>query len=94
MPETISISEAERDLRGLLQSLRRDASITVVDEDGAPMATLIRAKAEAEKEANEAAMSVDEWQAAWDHLAEEVSAKWKGDKSGLDELRESRERLD
>ncbi len=101
MKEAISIEEAERDLRGLLLSLRDSESVTVLDEEGTPVAALTGLKSEAKKATTQAegasavkGMSIDEWLEGMERLAKEVDAAWKGDKSGLDELRESRERLD
>lgn len=37
MPKTISIEEAERDLRRVLESLSEGECVTVVDETGAPL---------------------------------------------------------
>ena len=37
MPETISVEEAERDLRHVLESLSEGERVTAVDETGAPL---------------------------------------------------------
>lgn len=94
MPKTISIEEAERNLRGLLQSLDWGEAVTVTGEDGAPVAQ-IRSIREREK-LDETPEEKDwephhEWTRAMEELAQEVDRLWDGKKSALEELRDERD---
>ena len=65
--------------------MRPGEKVTLVDEAGMPLATVVRPDAGAERP-----MSIEQWEAEWDALAEEVSKAWKGDLNAVEAVAEQR----
>jgi len=90
MPKTISVEEAERDLRHVLESLSEGERVTVVDETGAPLGEVMGTP-------NDLSPSRDEREAfmdRWEELSEQIGEAWDGEKSAVEQLQEDRSRLD
>ena len=66
MPKTISIDEAERNLRELLSSLADDERITIVDEAGVPLGEVRRTIS------GEGAEEGEDFMERWEQLAQEI----------------------
>lgn len=91
MPKTVSIDEAERNLRELLSSLADDERITIVDEAGVPLGEV---SASSEKSKSEKRQELDGWMEQMKDHARQIDEGWIGDKSALDQLEEDRNRLE
>ncbi|MEW6211622.1 MAG: hypothetical protein AB1631_24870 [Acidobacteriota bacterium] len=85
MSRSISIETAGRELESILKQLSPGESVTLVDSNGSPVATLISLTAPAEKK-----LSTEERMARWEALAQEVGRAWKGDKGAVETLSEMR----
>ncbi len=95
MSRTVAITEAERNLRGILHSLEQGESATVLDEKRRPLATLTSLKPnriENEKEAREKAVA--EWVEGMKKLGKEIDAAWISEKGAVETVSEMRGRLD
>lgn len=90
MPRTISVEEAERDLRQILESLSEGERVTVVDEAGAPLGDVAATVREDPRTRDEREAFMDRWE----ELAQRIGEAWDGEKSAVEQLREDRSRLD
>lgn len=68
-----------------LGRMRPGEKVTLVDEAGTPLATVVRPNTGAERP-----MSIEKWEAEWDVLAEKVSKAWKGDLNAIEAVAEQR----
>ena len=90
MSRTVTVEEAERDLRHILESLSPGDRITVVDETGVPLG-------EVTGTANSPSRSREEREAVmdqWNELAQQIGEAWDDEKSAVEQLQEDRSRLD
>jgi antitoxin (DNA-binding transcriptional repressor) of toxin-antitoxin stability system len=85
MSEALPIKMAESNLEELLKDLSLGESITLIGQEGSPVALLISLKSGKIQE-NRA----DDWDTRMDTLAEKVNRAWKGEKSAVDVLSEMR----
>jgi antitoxin (DNA-binding transcriptional repressor) of toxin-antitoxin stability system len=88
MPKTVSIDEAERNLRELLSSLTEGERITIVDEAGVPLGEVCTVS---EKRPEEA--PGEEFMDRWDELTRQIGEAWDGKRSAVEQLRKDRNRL-
>ncbi|HPS90713.1 MAG TPA: hypothetical protein PKV33_01035 [Methanothrix sp.] len=85
MTEAVSIKNAEGNLEELLNRLPFGESITLTSPEGSPVALLVSLKSgKAERK------PVSDWDAQMDELAQKVSLAWKGEKSAVEVLQETR----
>jgi antitoxin (DNA-binding transcriptional repressor) of toxin-antitoxin stability system len=85
MTEAVSIKNAECKLEELLNRLPFGESITLIGPEGSPVALLVSLKQERAE-----GMPISDWDAQMDELAQKVSRAWKGDKSAVEVLQETR----
>jgi antitoxin (DNA-binding transcriptional repressor) of toxin-antitoxin stability system len=85
MTEAVSIKNAECNLEELLNRLPFGESITLTGPEGSPVALLVSLKQEGTER-----MPISDWDAQMDELAQKVSRAWKGDKSAVEVLQETR----
>lgn len=90
MPKTVSIDEAERNLRALLSSLSEEECITIVDEAGVPLGEVRRTVVDEESKEERREIFMDRWE----ELAQEIGEAWDGKRSAVEQLRRDRSRLD
>lgn len=90
MPNTISVEEAEHDLRRILASLSEGERLTVVDETGTPLGEVTTVSQEKSPPQDHREAFMDRWS----ELTEKIGDAWDGEKSAVDQLREDRSRLD
>lgn len=94
MPKTISIDDAERNLRAVLESLPENEPITVVDETGAPVAQISAPGNGAQNSKAQRKTELKAWIEEMKDVAERIDEAWIGEKSALEQLEEDRSRLD
>jgi len=85
MSEALPIKMAESNLEELLKDLPLGESITLIGQEGSPVALLISLKS-GKNQKNR----TDNWDARMDTLAEKVSRAWKGEKNVVEVLSEMR----
>jgi len=85
MTEAVSIKNAECNLEELFNRLPFGESITLTGPEGSPVALLVSLKQEKTER-----MPISDWDAQMDELAQKVSRAWKGDKSAVEVLQETR----
>jgi hypothetical protein len=90
MPKTVSIDEAEGNLRELLSSLADDERVTIVDEAGVPLGEVRRTVSGEGEEVEEG----EDFMERWEQLAQEIDEEWDGKRSAVEQLRRDRSRLD
>jgi hypothetical protein len=94
MPNTISVEEAEHDLRRILASLSEGERLTVVDETGTPLGTMSPAANRETSSDADQREELDAWMEEMEELARQIDEEWIGEKSALEQLQEDRSRLD
>ena len=85
MSEALPIKMAESNLEELLKNLPLGESITLIGQEGYPVALLISLKS-GKIQKNRA----DDWDTRMDTLAEKVSQDWKGERNVVEVLSEMR----
>ncbi len=86
MTNTILLESAELDLKGLLARLSLGETITLTDEDGAPLALLVSLSSDLAVKFE----SDSDWMKKWDDLAKEIDEAWQGEQGAVETLIEMR----
>jgi hypothetical protein len=73
------------DLTKLLKQLHLGETITVVDDDGQPLAILIGIRPTPDQPS-----PVSDWQARWEDLSQRIGQAWKTEQSAIEMLKEMR----
>ena len=85
---SISIDSAGNTLKDLLIRTKLGETVTVLDDDGKPLALLVSLHQESTIESDANANA--EWDTQWDALAGQISETWNSDQSAVDTLVEMR----
>lgn len=89
MSISVPIKTAKQNLEDLLEQLPLGETLTLIDAEGAPVATVVSLKP-APPAPIKAKITSEEWEARWEALAKKVGETWQGDKSALEILSEMR----
>lgn len=90
MSTTISVEEAKRELRHILESLSEGERITVVDETGTPLGEVMGTPHDTSLSREEREAFMDRWE----ELSQQIGDAWTGEMSAVEQLQEDRSRLD
>lgn len=85
---SISIDSAGNTLKNLLTRTQLGETVTLLDDDGKPLALLVSLHQESASDSN--ADANVEWDTQWDALAGQISDTWNSDQSAVDTLVEMR----
>ncbi len=85
MSLSMPVETAEHDLKSLLERLHLGETVTLVGDEGAPLALLISLKPEPS-----GAKPITDWDVQLDALAHQIGQTWKSDKSAVKILEEMR----
>lgn len=81
---TITLAEVERDLPRVLRSVPPNESVTVVDENGVPIARFVPLQEEATEA--EKQQDIQGWLERMEAFAKQVDKAWKGDERAVETL--------
>ena len=91
---TVTVEQAERNLRSILNALSEDELITVVDKAGTPVAQISASENRLDPEVKDRKRALKKWTDSMREFAQSVQDEWDGEKSLLEQLDEDRSRMD
>ena len=85
MTIAISIETAEPKLKHLIEKLSLGETITLTGSNGLPLAVVVSLQPTPTR-----SLTISDWQAEWQAMAQAISRAWKGEKSAIETLAEMR----
>ncbi|NQT53871.1 hypothetical protein HQ576_17580 [bacterium] len=85
MGENVSLKQAGRELKDLVEHLRPGESVRLCDANGEAVALLVSVRSETSE-----GTACSSWWARWDELAERIGRNWKSEKSAVEIVSEMR----
>ena len=86
MMTTVPLEQAKANFDELVAQLQPGETITLVDAQGQPVVAMTSLQTPLKPEPP----SPEEWMAAWEELAKEVSAAWQGEADAVQAIAEMR----